>query len=106
MSLPSALEVLEDRAGDCNEHAALMAALARAAGLPARIVVGVVYTGNGFFYHAWNEVWVNGWVSLDPVMSQFPADATHVKFIDGGLAEQMRMAQVIGRLSIEILEHR
>jgi hypothetical protein len=106
VSLPSALEVLEDRAGDCNEHAALMAALARAAGLPARIVVGVVYTGNGFFYHAWNEVWVNGWVSLDPVMSQFPADATHVKFIDGGLAEQMRMAQVIGRLSIEILEHR
>jgi len=106
VSLPSALEVLEDRAGDCNEHAALMAALARAAGLPARLVVGVVYTGNGFFYHAWNEVWVSGWVSLDPVMSQFPADATHVKFIDGGLAEQMRMAQVIGRLSIEILEYR
>jgi hypothetical protein len=106
VSLPSALEVLEDRAGDCNEHAALMAALARAAGLPARLVVGVVYTGNGFFYHAWNEVWVGGWVSLDPVMAQFPADATHVKFIDGGLEEQMRMAQVIGRLSMEILEYR
>jgi hypothetical protein len=106
VSLPSALEVLEDRAGDCNEHAALMAALARAAGLPARLVVGVVYTGNGFFYHAWNEVWVGGWVSLDPVMAQFPADATHVKFIDGGLEEQIRMAQVIGRLSMEILEYR
>ena len=106
VSLPSALEVLEDRAGDCNEHAALMAALARAAGLPARLVVGVVYTGNGFFYHAWNEVWVGGWVSLDPVMGQFPADATHVKFIDGGLEEQIRMARVIGRLSMEILEYR
>lgn len=106
VSLPSALEVLEDRAGDCNEHAALMAALARAVGLPARLVVGVVYTGNGFFYHAWNEVWVGGWVSLDPVMAQFPADATHVKFVDGGLEEQVRMAKVIGRLSMEILEHR
>jgi hypothetical protein len=106
VSLPSALEVLEDGAGDCNEHAALMAALSRAAGLPARLVVGVVYTGNGFFYHAWNEVWVGGWVSLDPVMAQFPADATHVKFIDGGLEEQMRMARVIGRLSMEILEYR
>jgi hypothetical protein len=39
-------------------------------------------------------------------MGQFPADATHVKFIDGGLEEQMRVAQVIGRLSMEILEYR
>ena len=106
VSLPSALEVLDGRAGDCNEHAALMAALARAAGLPARIVVGVVYMGSGFFYHAWNEVWLGRWISIDPVMAQFPADVTHVKFIDGGFEEQMRMAQVIGRLSIEILEYR
>jgi transglutaminase-like putative cysteine protease len=83
-----------------------MAALARAAGLPARIVVGVVYTGEGFFYHAWNEVWVGDWISLDPVMGQFPADVTHVKFVDGGLEEQTRMARVIGRLSMEILEYR
>jgi len=106
VSLPSALEVLDERAGDCNEHAALMAALARAAGLPARIVVGVVYAGSGFFYHAWNEVWLGRWISIDPVMAQFPADVTHLKFIDGGFEEQMRMAQVIGRLSIEILEYR
>ncbi len=106
VSLPSALEVLDERAGDCNEHAALLAALARAAGLPARIVVGVVYTGDGFYYHAWNEVWAGGWVSLDPVMGQFPADVTHVKFIDGGLQEQLKMARVIGRLSVQILEAR
>jgi hypothetical protein len=105
VSLPSALDVLDDRAGDCNEHATLMAALSRAAGLPARVVVGVVYVGAGFFYHAWNEVWVGAWVSLDPVMAQFPADVTHIKFIDGGLEEQVRMAQVIGRLSMKILEH-
>jgi hypothetical protein len=106
VSLPSALEVLDQRAGDCNEHAALMAALARAVGLPARVVVGVVYMGEGFFYHAWNEVWVGRWISLDPVMAQLPADATHMKFIDGGLEEQIRMAQVIGSLSIDILEYR
>jgi len=39
-------------------------------------------------------------------MAQFPADVTHVKFIDGGLEEQIRMTQVIGRLSMEILEYR
>lgn len=106
VSLPNALEVLDERAGDCNEHAALLAALARAAGLPARIAVGLVYTGEGFFYHAWNEVWVGEWVSLDPVMGQFPADVTHVKLVEGGLEEQMRMARVIGRLSMKILEVR
>lgn len=106
VSLPSALDVLDARAGDCNEHAALLAALARAAGLPARIAVGVVYTGRGFFYHAWNEVWVGDWVSLDPVMGQFPADVTHLKFVDGGLDEQMKMARVIGRFSLKILEVR
>ena len=106
VSLPSALQVLDGRAGDCNEHAVLMAALARAIGLPAREVVGVVYMDGGFFYHAWNEVWVGKWVSLDPVMGQFPADVTHVKFLEGGLEEQMRIAEVIGRLSMEILEAR
>jgi hypothetical protein len=106
LSLPSALDVLNAKAGDCNEHAALMAALARAAGLPAAIAVGVVYTGTGFFYHAWNEVWVGDWVSLDPVMGQFPADVTHLKFADGGLEEQMKMARVVGRLSLKILDAR
>lgn len=106
VSLPSALEVLQLRAGDCNEHATLMAALARAVGLPARVAVGVVYMGNGFFYHAWNEVWLGSWISLDPVMAQFPADVTHLKFVDGGLEEQIRMARVIGSLTMEILEYR
>ncbi len=106
VSLPSALEVLDLEAGDCNEHAVLMAALARAVGLPAKLVVGIVYLENGFYYHAWTEVWVGKWMSLDPVMSQFPADITHVKFIEGGLEQQIRMTQVIGKLSIDILEYR
>ena len=106
VSLPSALEVLDLRAGDCNEHAVLMTALSRAVGLPARVVVGVVFSRDGFYYHAWTEVWVGCWTSLDPVMSQFPADVTHLKFVEGGLEEQVRMAQVIGKLSLEILEYR
>jgi transglutaminase-like putative cysteine protease len=106
VSVPSALDVLEERAGDCNEHATLMAALGRAVGIPAKVVVGLVHARGGFYYHAWNEVWVGTWVSLDPVMDQFPADVTHLKFIEGGLEEQIRMAQVIGRLSIDVLEYR
>ena len=42
VSLPSALEVLRTRVGDCNEHTALYVAMARSLGLPARIAVGLV----------------------------------------------------------------
>ena len=42
LSVPSALQVLEARQGDCNEHTVLYVALARALGLPARTAVGLV----------------------------------------------------------------
>ena len=38
--VPSALETLKSRVGDCNEHATLFAALARSLGVPTRIAVG------------------------------------------------------------------
>ena len=58
VSLPSALEVLKTRVGDCNEHTALYVAMARSLGLPARIAVGLVYLRGAFYYHAWPEVYV------------------------------------------------
>jgi hypothetical protein len=58
VSLPSALEVLRTKVGDCNEHTALYVAMARAAGIPARIAVGLTYIHGGFYYHAWPEVYL------------------------------------------------
>lgn len=58
VSLPSALEVLRTKVGDCNEHTALYVAMARALGLPARIAVGMVYMHGAFYYHAWPEVYL------------------------------------------------
>ena len=43
VSLPSALEVLRTKVGDCNEHTALYVAMARSIGIPARIAVGLTY---------------------------------------------------------------
>lgn len=103
-SIPNALQVLETRAGDCNEHAVLFAALARAAGLPARVVAGVVYADRAFLYHAWDEVWLGaGWMSVDPAFDQMPADATHIKLIEGGPETHAALVSVIGKLSIEPL---
>ena len=104
-SIPNALQVLEMGVGDCNEHAVLFAALARAAGLPARVVAGVVYSQGVFLYHAWNEVWLGQrWVSVDPAFDQMPADATHVKLLLGEPDQHVALVPVIGKLSIEVLE--
>ncbi len=103
-SVPSAVQVLEARKGDCNEHTVLYVALARALGLPARTAVGLVHTGGAFFYHAWPEVWLGEWVAVDPTFGQYPADAAHLRFVVGGLAQQVEIVRLIGRLSIDVYE--
>ncbi len=104
LTIPSARDVLRTRRGDCNEHAVLVAALLRAAGVPARIVAGLAYAGDGFYYHAWNEVWLDGWVTADAVFDQMPVDATHVQLIEGGPERHVRLAEVVGRLALTRLE--
>ncbi|MBW1709000.1 MAG: transglutaminase domain-containing protein [Deltaproteobacteria bacterium] len=104
MSVPSAVEVLKTKVGDCNEHAFLATALLRASGVPARVVVGVLYFEDRFYYHAWVEAYWGRWMAVDPVLGQTPADATHIRFMTGGLDRQAEMVRVIGRLKIDIIE--
>jgi transglutaminase-like putative cysteine protease len=103
VSLPSAREVLRTRVGDCNEHTVLYVALARALGLPARTAAGVVYLRGQFYYHAWPEVWLGQWVAVDPTFGQFPADAAHLRFVIGGLARQVELIRLIGRLQLTVV---
>jgi hypothetical protein len=104
VSIPNALQVLEMGAGDCNEHAVLLAALARAAGLPARVVAGIVYADGVFLYHAWDELWLgDGWVTVDAAFDQMPADATHIKLLEGGPDTHIGLVPAIGQLSIEVV---
>ncbi len=105
LSLPSALEVLESRVGDCNEHAILLVALLRSLGIPSRPCVGVLYFGDGFYYHAWVEAWMGRWVSIDPTLNQLPADATHIKFVQGDIENWVDLVKIIGRLEVEVLEY-
>lgn len=94
-SIPSAVKILNKMQGDCNEHSTLFAALARALDIPARINVGLVYKNSAFYYHAWNQAYVNGkWHTFDPTYGQYPADATHIKFLSGGLREQIQLIRL------------
>ena len=106
ISMTSARDVLLIRRGDCNEHASLFAALARAAGLPAEIRVGLVYANGAFYYHAWNGVYIGQWVSVDATFGQFPADATHLRIVSGGLDRQVDLVRLMGKLSIQLLEYK
>jgi hypothetical protein len=103
-SLPSATRVLDTRRGDCNEHTVLFVAMARSVGLPARVAVGLVYLEGLFLYHAWPEVWLGEWVAVDPTFGQFPADAAHLRFVTGGIAQQVEIARLIGNLRIQVLD--
>ncbi|MBU0549957.1 transglutaminase-like domain-containing protein [Myxococcota bacterium] len=101
---PSALETLRAGEGDCNEHAVLFAALARAVGVPTRVVLGLVYQEGAWGYHAWNEVWVEGgFLSLDVTWDQHPTDVGHLKLLADGLARQGLLAGLWGALEIEAL---
>ena len=104
LSLPNAVDTLKQRMGDCNEHAVLLAALARAAGIPTQIEAGLVYQKGRFYYHAWNRVYLGRWVTVDALMGQIPADVTHIRLARGDLSKQMEILPLIGRLAITILE--
>ena len=97
----TATAVLKNMAGDCTEHTLLLTTLARAEGIPAREVTGLIYAGDElgkFVHHAWVEVYVDGgWMAADPAFDQFPADATHIL-----LARENDLSGVIGTVDLEL----
>ena len=82
----SASEVCRNREGDCTEHSVLLAAMARARGLPARAAFGMVAVPGSFSqgtirfgYHMWTQIYVNGrWLDFDAALDQPRPDATHI----------------------------
>jgi hypothetical protein len=102
LSVPDALSTLENRVGDCNEHAVLLAALARASGIPARIETGLAYLNGRFYYHAWNLLYLGRWITADSAFDQLPADVTHIRFTTGSL-KQLDLMSIIGKVKIKVI---
>jgi len=116
----TAQEVVRERRGDCSEHSVLLAALARACGLPARGVSGLVLIPDGhwsaggqesqFGYHMWTQVYIGGrWVDIDAAMRQTECDPTHIALAimslnDENIAQSaIALLPLLGRLEIEVL---
>lgn len=77
--------VARHRDGDCTENAVLVTAMARSAGLPARVVLGTVLVsadgGYAAYGHAWAEVFENGrWVVADAALEDFAGAARYIPF--------------------------
>ncbi len=81
--------LFETRRGFCEHYAAAFVTLMRAAGVPARVVVGYqggVYNDTGNYLivrqadaHAWAEVWLpeRGWTRVDPTAAIAPSRIEH-----------------------------
>jgi len=106
ISLPDAISTIENKAGDCNEHAVLMAALSRAAGIPAKIESGLVYLNGRFYYHAWNLLYLGKWVAVDPLFGQIPADVTHIRFSSGDPKDQLVLMGIIGKVKLKVIDYK
>ena len=72
----TAYETYKRRKGACGSQSMLLAALCRAAGIPARVVWGCLYTpeyGGSFGSHGWNEIYMGddaGWIPLDVTINE------------------------------------
>jgi hypothetical protein len=104
LSLPDALSTLENRVGDCNEHAVLFAALSRAAGIPCRLEAGLVYLKGRFYYHAWNLVYLGRWITVDALFNQVPADVSHIRLVTGSPRQQLDLIGLIGKINLKVLK--
>jgi transglutaminase-like putative cysteine protease len=115
VGISPASQVCRDLTGDCRQHGMLLAALCRAAGIPARTAVGLVYVddpGRGpiLGFHMWTEVWIKGqWLMLDAVLGRGSVGAAHLKVADHTwhdtqtLAPLLPVTRVLGKIKVEVV---
>ncbi len=101
----TARETFDRGNGACGSQSLLMAALCRAAGIPARVVWGSMYThemGGSFGQHAWNEIFMGdaGWIPVDVTFHEADyVDSGHLRL--GVLHTQQT---IINFSELEIME--
>lgn len=106
-SYDSASTAWKSRSGDCTEFAVLLAAAARARGIPTRLATGVAYssrfTGQSHVFspHMWVQAW-NGqrWTSYDAGLAGFDAGHIALAVGDGSLERMSETVRAIRKLRI------
>lgn len=104
----TALEAFRSQQGDCTEHALLLASLARAAGIPSRVVFGLAYNNERFLGrkyvfvpHAWVQAWTGEkWQSFDSGLGKFTAGHIALGTSNGEQSEILKVNKQLHQLSI------
>ena len=112
----SASDAVRTGAGDCTEHAVLLAAALRSDGIPARVATGLVHgrvdeaTAPGFAWHMWTQALIGDqWIDLDATRP-LDFDAGHLLVSTSALAQQggedelAALLPLFGRLNVERLD--
>ncbi len=109
--------VVQSRAGDCSEHAILLAALLRAQNIPSRVASGLVYASEFagkkavFAWHMWTQAQIDGrWIDLDATLDSRAFHPGHLMIAtsaqdDAQLDSDFSgLLATIGNLSIEVVD--
>ena len=102
--LRSSLDILHTKTGVCRDYAILYTALARAAGIPTRVVSGLVYWKGKFYYHAWAESYMYKWLPVDATLPTDFVDATHIKFAQGDATTMFGVAKLMGMIKADVIQ--
>jgi len=114
-AMATALETANSKAGDCSEHAVLLAALLRAKKIPSRVAIGFVYSPrhSAFAGHMWTEAHIGDkWVPLDATLAKGGIGSGHITVStsalsdDGGVpaAEFVPLMHLLRRTKISVVK--
>jgi hypothetical protein len=103
----SALDTLGSKAGDCTEHALLLAAMGRAVGIATRVASGFAYAESYggqrqiFVPHAWAQAYVDGkWRSFDAALQGFDSGHILTGYDDGDPYRFFGAQRMLGTLKV------
>jgi transglutaminase-like putative cysteine protease len=112
-ALEPASVIATTRRGDCRHHAFLTASLCRAAGLPSRTAIGLLYVYRGgprLGFHMWTEVLIEGkWLGIDSTLGKGGVSAAHIKVTDhswyetASLSPLLPVNRLLGKCRFEVL---
>lgn len=98
---PDAARALSRRRGECLERALVAVSVLRAAGIPARVAIGLAARDGVLVHHAWVEYWDDQWATWDPTWRLHPAPATHLRLAIWGESSMDAYRHALGRLTVD-----
>lgn len=113
IALANSREVVRDLKGTCVSYAILTTTMSKAAGIPARFLMGYVYVDGAWGGHAWSEVNISGqWIPIDAAVPNSSHVADPARFFmvrsslkDGVGAANIAGMQLFGNIDVKILEY-